>query len=246
MDPRIKAINLRLRDVKSILPVVSGKGGVGKSLFSTTLALQLRSRGFATGLMDLDFHGASDHVILNAEIDEIPQEEKGVVPPQVHGLKFMSIVYYTQNNPLPIRGEEISDALIELLSITRWGKLDFLVIDMPPGLGAQLLDLLRFLRGRYIVITTPSILSLNVVEKLISLLKDSNVNIEGIVENMSISNKSIASEIAEKHGIRFLGSIPFYSDIEGIIGEPERMISHEWGKSVGEICDKITQVRLPR
>jgi Mrp family chromosome partitioning ATPase len=76
---------------------------------------------------------------------------------EIHGIKFMSIVYYTQDNPLPIRGDEISNALIEILSVTRWNDIDYLVVDMPPGLGDNLLDLMRLLRrGEYLIITTPS------------------------------------------------------------------------------------------
>ncbi len=93
--------------MRRVIPVVSGKGGgVGKSLVSTTLALVLAGgKGYRVGLLDLDFHGASDHVILGFEPKDFPEEEYGgVIPPTVHGIKFMSIVYYSEDRPTPMRG----------------------------------------------------------------------------------------------------------------------------------------------
>ncbi len=240
MDPRIKAIDLRLRDVKNIIPVVSGKGGVGKSLFSTTMALILKNKGFDVGLLDLDFHGANDHLILGAEMQSIPEEESGIIPSNIHGIKFMSIVYYTEDKPLPIRGSEVSDALIEILSVTRWDNIDYLVIDMPPGLGDQLLDLLRLLhRGKYLIIATPSILAINVATKLISLLKETKVVIGGIVENMKLDDEKNVKYLAERYGVDYLGGIPFYHNLENVIGDVNELLKHPWSKKVGEICSRI-------
>ncbi len=242
MDPRIRAIDLRLKNVRNILPVVSGKGGVGKSLFSTTLALQLKKMGFEVGLLDLDFHGANDHLILGAGIENIPEEEKGVIPPVIHGIKFMSIVYYTEDKPLPIRGDEISNALIEILSVTRWDNIDYLVVDMPPGLGDQLLDLMRLLhRGKYLIITTPSVLSINVVKKLIVLLKESKMFIGGIVENMKLDDEKNVIDLAERYGVNYLGGIPFYRDLENVIGDVNKLLKHPWSEKIGEICRKINR-----
>ncbi len=213
VDPRIKAIEERIRNVKRIIPVVSGKGGVGKSLVSTCLALALKDMGYKVGLLDLDFHGASDHIILKAPCS-MPEEDKGVVPPEVQGVKFMSIVFYSEDKPTPLRGREISDALIEILAITRWNSLDFLVIDMPPGMGEQFLDILRFLkRGEFLVVGTPSVLAMNVVRKLIHLLKEGNYRVLGLLENM-VLNKSMLGSLAKEYGVRYLGSIPYFPGLE--------------------------------
>jgi len=245
IDPREIAINARLEQVKRIIPVVSGKGGVGKSLVSTTLALALAGRGYKVGLLDLDFHGASDHVILGFEPKEFPEEDKGVVPHTVHGIKFMTIAYYTEDRPTPLRGKEISDALIELLTITRWDELDYLIIDMPPGLGDQLLDVLRFLkRGEFLVVATPSKLALNVVRKLIQLLLEEKHSVLGIVENMRLLSEQLddekdVEELARKFGIAYLGGIPFYRDLDSKIGNVEELMKTEFAEKIREIAGRL-------
>ena len=245
IDPREIAINARLENVKRIIPVVSGKGGVGKSLVSTTLALALAEKGYKVGLLDLDFHGASDHVILGFEPKEFPEEDRGVVPHTVHGIKFMTIAYYTEDKPTPLRGKEISDALIELLTITRWDELDYLIIDMPPGLGDQLLDVLRFLkRGEFLVVATPSKLALNVVRKLVQLLLEEKHRVLGIVENMRLLSEQLDDEkdveaLAKEFGIPYLGGIPFYPDLDARIGNVHELMKTEFAEKIREIAEKL-------
>ncbi|WP_394354847.1 ATP-binding protein [Thermococcus sp.] len=240
VDPRVKGIEGRLEKVKRIIPVVSGKGGVGKSLVSTTLALVLAEKGYKVGLLDLDFHGASDHVILGFEPKEFPEEEYGVIPPTVHGIKFMSIVYYSEDKPTPMRGMEISDALIELLAITRWDELDYLIIDMPPGLGDQFLDVLRFLkRGEFLVVVTPSKLSMNVVEKLLTLLKERGHRILGIVENLKLDEARDIEELAKRFDVPYLTGIPLYRDLEDKIGKPEELLRTDFAEKIREAAEKI-------
>ncbi len=240
IDPREIAINARLEKVKRIIPVVSGKGGVGKSLVSTTLALALAEKGHRVGLLDLDFHGASDHVILGFEPKEFPEEDRGVVPPTVHGIKFMTIAYYTENRPTPLRGKEISDALIELLTITRWDELDYLVIDMPPGLGDQLLDVLRFLkRGEFLVVATPSKLALNVVEKLIQLLLEEKHKVIGVVENMKLDEEEDVRKLAERYNVPYLIGIPFYPELDAKVGNVKELMKTEFAEKIRELAEKL-------
>ena len=240
IDPREIAINARLENVKRIIPVVSGKGGVGKSLVSTTLALALAEKGYKVGLLDLDFHGASDHVILGFEPKEFPEEDRGVVPPTVHGIKFMTIAYYTEDRPTPLRGKEISDALIELLTITRWDELDYLVIDMPPGLGDQLLDVLRFFkRGEFLVVATPSKLSLNVMEKLVQLLLEEKHKVLGVVENMKLDEEEDVKKLAERYGAPYLIGIPFYPGLDAKIGNVDELMKTEFAEKTRELAEKL-------
>jgi ATP-binding protein involved in chromosome partitioning len=240
IDPRIKAIEARLEKVKRIIPVVSGKGGVGKSMVSTILALVLAKKGYKVGLLDLDFHGASDHVILGFEPKEFPEEDRGVIPPEVHGIKFMSIVYYSEDKPTPLRGMEISDALIELLAITRWDELDFLIIDMPPGMGDQFLDVLRFLKkGEFVVVATPSKLAVNVVKKLIELLKEQKFKIIGLVENLKLDEEKDIEEIANKFNVPYLVGIPLYKDLDEKVSNVEKLLKSEFSKKIETIADSL-------
>ena len=170
VDPRTSVITERLARIGRIVAVSSGKGGVGKSMVATTLALILAKRGYRVGLFDLDFTSPSTHIILGAQGLQ-PKEEKGIVPPTVHGLEYMSLVYWIGDNPAPLRGEDVSNALIELLSVTQWGELDFLVIDMPPGIGDAVLDLVRLIkRIEFLIVTTPSLLAFETVKKQVALL----------------------------------------------------------------------------
>ncbi|ACS90060.1 Mrp/NBP35 family ATP-binding protein [Thermococcus sibiricus] len=240
IDPRIKAIEARLEKVNRIIPVVSGKGGVGKSMVSTILALVLAKKGYKVGLLDLDFHGASDHVILGFEPKEFPEEDRGVIPPEVHGIKFMSIVYYSEDKPTPLRGMEISDALIELLAITRWDELDFLVIDMPPGMGDQFLDILRFLKeGEFIVVATPSKLAINVIKKLIELLKEQKFKIVGLVENLKLDEEKDIEEIANEFNVPYLVGIPLYKDLDEKVGNVEELLKSEFSKKIERVADSL-------
>ena len=134
----------------------------------------------------MDFTSPSTHIILGAQKVQ-PKEEKGIVPPTVHGLAYMSLVYFVGDNPAPLRGADVSNALIELLAITQWGEFDFLVIDMPPGIGDAILDLVRLIkRIEFLIVTTPSLLAFETVKKQVSLLRELKMPIIGVVENMKM------------------------------------------------------------
>ena len=170
-DPRTGIIEKRMRGIRNVVAVSSGKGGVGKSLVASTLALILARKCCKVGLFDLDFTSPSTHVILGIRGVQ-PFEDKGIVPPKMHGLEYMSITYYSGDLAAPLRGIDVSNALIELMSITRWGKLDYLVLDMPPGIGDATLDVMRLVRDtKFLIVTTSSRLAFETVKKLVSLLK---------------------------------------------------------------------------
>jgi ATP-binding protein involved in chromosome partitioning len=162
-----------------------------------------------------------------------PKEEKGIIPPTVNGLEYMSLVYYVGNNPAPLRGEDISNALIELLAITQWGKLDYLIIDMPPGIGDAVLDLIRLVkRVEFLIVTTPSLLAFEVVKKQLTLLCELHLPIVGVVENMKTGNiSSIKCEII-KLGLKYLGSISYDPAVETSIGKPDCLLKTAIGKDL--------------
>lgn len=235
MDPRLTIIERRLKDIKRIIAVSGGKGGVGKSLTASVMALIFSRLGYKTGLLDLDFGGPSIHTVLGLK-GALPREEKGIIPPDAHGIKFMSIIHYAGDNPSPIRGIDISNAMIELLAITRWGRLDFLIIDMPPGIGDSTLDVIRLLkRAEFLIITTESRVTLDVVKKLLNLLKELKAPIIGIIENMKLTRSSFLSKEIGALDVPFLGEIDFDRGLEDAIGNVDDILKTRFAESMKEI-----------
>lgn len=238
-DPRISIIEERLRNIKHIIAVSSGKGGVGKSLVASILALILARKGFNVGLFDLDFTSPSTHLILGVE-GLMPEEDKGVIPPLTNGIRYMSITYYSGENVSPLRGSDISNALIELLAITRWNSLDYLIIDMPPGISDSTLDLLRLVRRvKFLIVTSPSKLAFETVRKLIALLREMNFPIIGLIENMDMKGSPYIREMAERLRINYLGSIPFDFALEDALGDVDALLKTKFSESLMKIVDEI-------
>ena len=234
-DPRLAVISKRLEDVENIIAVSSGKGGVGKSMIATSLALNLRDRNYKVGLLDLDFTSPSTHFILGIE-GLYPEEEYGIIPPDAHGLSYMSITHYSLDKPAPLRGADVSNAIIELLAITRWGELDYLIIDMPPGIGDATLDVIRLIdRIQFIIITTPSKVAFQSVRRLLVLLKELETTVIGVIENMVMIPSSAIEEQTGELEFNYLGSIIFDKKLEQIFGNPDKLASTKFFKQVGEI-----------
>ncbi len=236
IDPRTSVINERLSKIRRIVAVSSGKGGVGKSMVATALALSLAKEGCRVGLFDVDFTGPSTHIILGVPKTVQPKEDRGIVPATFEGLEYMSLVYYVGDKAAPLRGADVSNALIELLSVTQWGELDFLIIDMPPGIGDAVLDLVRLVkRIEFLIITTPSLLAFEVVKKQVALLCELHMPIIGVVENMKADNSQAVKHEAAQLELKYLGSIAFDTKVESSIGNPQKLLE----TTVGEAMDQI-------
>ncbi len=236
VDPRTSVITQRLSEIRHIVAVSSGKGGVGKSMIATALALSLAREGCRVGLFDLDFTGPSTHTILGVPKNLQPKEDKGIIPPIVEGLEYMSLVYFVGDNPSPLRGADVSNALIELLSVTKWGALDFLVVDMPPGIGDAVLDLVRLVeRIQFLIVTTPSMLAFDVVAKQVVLLRELDMPIVGVVENMQMQASSTIEKAAQKLGLKYLGAVPYDPQVEESIGNPPELLKTALGTSMTPI-----------
>jgi ATP-binding protein involved in chromosome partitioning len=197
----------------------------------------LSKRNHKVGLLDLDLRGPSAHLVLGAE-DVSPKEEKGVVPPEVQGIKFMSAVYYSEHKPTFLRGAEISNSIRELLAITRWGSLDYLLIDMPPGTGEEILDVIRFIKkSEFLVITTSSRMALETVKKLLRMLEELDIPIAGIIENMKTAESpSVEKQIGEFKA-PFLGQVRYDRCVEDSIGDVNKLLETNFAKDVENILD---------
>lgn len=236
MDPRTTVINERLSRIGRIIAVSSGKGGVGKSLVATTLALTLSNRGCKVGLFDLDFTSPSTHLIMGVKSVQL-KEDKGIVPPMVKNLAYMSLVHFSSDQVAPLRGADVSNALIELLAVTQWGELDFLVIDMPPGIGDAVLDLVRLVRRiEFLIVTTPSLLAFETVKKQVRLLQDLKVPIIGVVENMKRDKAKDIEQGTKKLDAEFLAGIPFDPEVEEAIGDVTRLLGTTLAQGIQELA----------
>lgn len=205
-------------------------------MVATTLALSLVEQGLRVGLLDLDFTSPSTHVILGVE-GLYPEEEYGIVPPLAHGLKYMSIVHYSLDEPAPLRGEDVSNVIIELLAITRWGELDILILDMPPGIGDATLDTLRLIpRIEFMVVTTPSVVAYQSVRRLLLLLRDLKISVIGVLENMVVNRSRYVEDEVKSLGLRYLGALDYDEELEATIGDPDKLLKTRFGKGVGKLA----------
>jgi ATP-binding protein involved in chromosome partitioning len=233
MDPRRSVIEKRLSEVGRIIAFCSAKGGVGKTFCASLSALLLAraavagmkpegiGRPAAIGLFDLDFQGASAHVMLGA-IPRLPEEKEGILPQRTpEGVLLLTAAAFTGERALPLRGPEVTEAVLELFAVTRWGALDLLFLDMPPGIGDEMLDLLTLVpRLEILVVSTPSAVTTAVVDRLIGFLLAVNANIIGVLANMSYGDAGTVQALADRAGIDYLGEIPFDPQIEEQIGRP--------------------------
>ncbi|HOV78574.1 MAG TPA: P-loop NTPase [Bacillota bacterium] len=240
MDPRESIINRRFDNIKRIIALSGGKGGIGKSLTAATVALILAGRGCLTGLLDLDFCGPSAHVILGGA-GNFPEEDKGILPPEIRrNLKLMSIAYFTGGNPSPFRGNDVSNAIVEILAITRWESLDFLILDMPPGIGDPALDILRLIkRVEFLLVTIPSLVAVEVTKKELRVLNELGIPVLGILENMKRNDGAMIEEEAVRNRVPFLGAVDFDPDVEDALGKPDQLLNTRYAKQLGEIINNM-------
>ncbi len=175
-----------LKDVAMIIAVSSCKGGVGKSTVAAHLARAMQQEGLAVGLLDVDIHGPSLPTLFKVNAPEVYMEGDLILPVEIAGLKTMSIGYLIGDKPAVMRGPMASNYAVQLLQQTQWGKLDYLIIDLPPGTGDIQLSLTQqtALDGA-IIVTTPQALSLVDVARGILMFEKVSVPVLGVVENMS-------------------------------------------------------------
>ena len=175
--------------VKHIIAVASGKGGVGKSTTAVNLALALQAGGHRTGLLDADIYGPSQQLMLGIEEGRRPEQKDGqyLVPIEAHGLQTMSMGYLvTDRTPMVWRGPMAGGALQQMLEQTAWGELDYLVIDMPPGTGDIQLTLSQKASvSGAVIVTTPQDIALIDARKGLAMFRKVNIPVFGVIENMA-------------------------------------------------------------
>jgi len=209
-----------------IIAVASGKGGVGKSTVAVNLACALHHLGAAVGLLDCDIYGPSVPLMMGTRQRPTISPDEKMVPPVQYGVKLMSMGFLLEGDqPVIWRGPMIVKTIQQFFTSVEWGKLDYLLVDLPPGTGDAQLTLCQTvpLDGG-VIVTTPQEASLGVVRKGIAMFQKVNVPILGIVENMSYFTAPNGQRIeifghgggkteAARQGVPFLGEIPIFTEI---------------------------------
>jgi len=230
IEQQQKRADERMKKIKNKLLVLSGKGGVGKSTVAVNLAWALSQKGIKVGILDVDIHGPNVPKMLGIEDARLMSSEKTIEPASVgNNLKVISIAFLLSSSDAPViwRGPLKMAAIRQFLSDVNWGELDYLVIDAPPGTGDEPLSVCQLIKDitGAVIVTTPQEISLLDVKKSISFIKQLNVPLTGIIENMSgfvcphcgkttdIFKTGGGKRIANELNIPFLGSIPLESDI---------------------------------
>ena len=242
-----------MKNIKNVVLVSSGKGGVGKSTVSVNLSIALSKKNLKVGLLDADIYGPSIPKLLGIEGKPPVSKEKKILPFQKFGIKFMSIGNMIPvDKPVVWRAPMVVGALNQLLRDIEWGDLDFLVIDLPPGTGDIQLSLSQNLPlAGAIIVSTPQEVALIDVRRAINMFRKVNVKILGIIENMSyfqnnknqekifLFGKEGAQNEASKQNIHFLGDIPILEEISksSDAGKP---IAYKDSSPISKIFESIS------
>jgi ATP-binding protein involved in chromosome partitioning len=212
-----------LANVKNIVAVASGKGGVGKSTTAANLALAWAAQGAKVGLLDADIYGPSQPLMMGlAGAKPVSADGKHLSPLRAHGVEVMSIGFMIdQEQPMAWRGPMVTSALTQLLGDTNWGELDYLVVDMPPGTGdIQLTLAQRVPVSGAVIVTTPQDIALLDARKGLKMFEKVEVRVLGVVENMSmhvcsqcghtehIFGSGGGARMAAQYGVQLLGELP--------------------------------------
>ncbi|TRX73742.1 iron-sulfur cluster carrier protein ApbC [Pseudomonas mangiferae] len=213
-----------LANVKNVIAVASGKGGVGKSTTAANLALALAREGARVGMLDADIYGPSQGIMFGLAEGTRPKvrDEKFFVPLEAHGVQVMSMAFLTDDDtPVVWRGPMVSGALIQLITQTAWDDLDYLVIDMPPGTGDIHLTLAQKIPvSGAVIVTTPQDLALLDARKGVEMFRKVNIPVLGVVENMSVHicsqcghaehlfGEGGGEKLASRYGVDLLASLP--------------------------------------
>jgi ATP-binding protein involved in chromosome partitioning len=233
-----------LANVKNVVAVASGKGGVGKSTTAANLALAWAAQGAKVGLLDADIYGPSQPLMMGLSgAKPVSTDGKHMTPLRAHGVEVMSIGFMIdQEQPMAWRGPMVTQALTQLLGDTTWGDLDYLVVDMPPGTGdIQLTLAQRVPVSGAVIVTTPQDIALLDARKGLKMFEKVEVRVLGVVENMSmhvcaqcghvehVFGSGGGARMAAQYGVQLLGELPLdiriREDADGgaptVVAEPD-------------------------
>jgi ATP-binding protein involved in chromosome partitioning len=243
--------------VKNLVAVASGKGGVGKTTVAVNLAIALKKLGATVGLLDADVYGPNVPVMLGTNEQPRALDDKTIIPVEAYGVKMISMgLLNPGDKPLVWRGPMLHSVMQQFLRSVQWGALDYLIVDLPPGTGDVQLSLIQSVSVTgAVVVTTPSIVALADVRKAVEMFRQVNVEILGVVENMSYFNcphcdgridvfgHGEGQHMAKNFGVPFLGEIEIDPQIRigGDTGKPVASLGEDapGGKSVYAVARNV-------
>jgi len=217
-----------MNEIKHKIMVMSGKGGVGKTTVAVNLALTLSMKGYKIGLLDADIHGPNTPKMLGIENEKPEVIDSNIVPVSVQNLKVMSMAFLLPNKDSPViwRGPLKMKAISQFTNDVAWGKLDYIIIDLPPGTGDEPLSVAQLLKSDgALIVTTPQDVALLDSRKAVNFAKELNVPVVGIIENMSgficpycgkeidLFKKGGGEKASKDMNVPFLGSVPIDTKI---------------------------------
>lgn len=261
--------NPAVNNIKNIIAVASGKGGVGKSTTSINLAFALMQEGASVGILDADIYGPSVPIMLgNTDAHPLSSDNKHMQPLSAHGLVANSIGYLVPQEDAAVwRGPMASRALKQLIDETLWPVLDYLIVDMPPGTGdIQLTMAQQVPLTAAVVVTTPQDLALADAQKGISMFEKVGVPVLGLVENMSyyqcracgtkdyVFSKDGGEILAERHGLPLLGQLPLDITVREhadagtplLVSAPDSPLSESYREAARALSMQLALTVAPR
>jgi ATP-binding protein involved in chromosome partitioning len=247
---------IELPNVKNVVAVGSGKGGVGKSTVAANLAVALQQTGARVGLLDADVYGPSVPTLMGTH-DGVQAEGKRLIPNEAYGVKMMSLGFLTDSNrPVIWRGPMVGQAVKQMLQDVEWGDLDYLLVDLPPGTGDAPLTLIQSLPlAGVVIVTTPQEVALGIATKALFMFRNLHVPVLGIIENMSyfqcpecghqshIFSHGGGERASREMKVPFLGEVPLDEAIRvsGDEGRPLAAVdpSSPLAAAFGQIARKL-------
>ena len=245
------------KNIKNVIAVMSGKGGVGKSTVTTLLAKELRKKGYAVGVLDADITGPSIPRLMGVSEQKMTTDGKNMYPVVTEdGIEIVSInLMIDENEPVVWRGPVIAGAVMQFWNEVVWGNLDYLLIDMPPGTGDVPLTVMKSFRVKgLIMVSVPQDMVSMIVTKAIKMARKLNMNIIGLIENMSyitcdccnnkihLTDENDTQTFLKENDVELLGELPMTKQIAKLTKGESEYPEETFSKIVDRVIEKVKEL----